>query len=280
MNAISIQELQKRFPDVKDIKPHGWCIVVPGDKFDPDWEFQLEDQGYKVRLVELNRKSVALVSLVKKVGEGSEKLVYTPPPKPIVEENGSGPEPIERQVDIREVARVARHKKYGDDWRPEEDSFLIDLHKQGMPYWKIAKQLQEKFPNRTDRAIFYRIGALLKEGKLKPRFQRRKQRPKKDVKKPQQSDKVTRKERPLETSPTAPSELKRLTLILDSLVTVVDKLGCQAIMQALEIKELRKQDFKIPFVIWDAYADALLEADKEHRDRFREKVHKLLEASK
>jgi hypothetical protein len=49
-------------------------------------------------------------------------------------------------------------------------------------------------------------------------------------------------------------------------------------MQALEIKELKKQDFKIPFVIWDAYADALLEADKENRDRFREKVRKLLEA--
>jgi hypothetical protein len=43
---ISIEELKQRYPNIIDVKPHGWCIVVPGDKFDPDWEFQLEDQGY------------------------------------------------------------------------------------------------------------------------------------------------------------------------------------------------------------------------------------------
>jgi hypothetical protein len=80
-------------------------------------------------------------------------------------------------TDVQQRAKDARHEKYGDDWRPEEDLILIELHKKKVPYRKIAKEMQEKFPNRTDHAIFYRISALLKQGKIKPRFERRKQRP-------------------------------------------------------------------------------------------------------
>ena len=70
---IGIEDLKQRYPDVRDIKPYGFVVVVPGKEFDPDWEFQLEDQGYKVHLVELDRKPVALVSCVKKkpVEEGT-----------------------------------------------------------------------------------------------------------------------------------------------------------------------------------------------------------------
>jgi hypothetical protein len=344
---ISIEELKQHYPNIIDVKPHGWCIVVPGDKFDPDWEFQLEDQGFKVYLVELNRRSVALVSLAKKAGEGSEKVVYTPPPKATVEKIDPESEPILKQpskhkrggkiipwtqqetepllsewplvrgtvvekaaslmslfpgrtpkgIELRyrkitrsaENPREPRRRGRGKDWSDGDVEKLVNLWNGPM----TKSEIEKAFPGRTSKSVRMVLTRLRKAG----RIQKRQPGPRKRIQKAQQplkelhvsskpekvfmtsKEEVEKVEQPLETSPTTPSDLKRLTLVLDSLVTVVDKLGCQAIMQALEIKELNKQDFKIPFVIWDAYADALLETEKENRDRFRDKVHKLLEAS-
>jgi hypothetical protein len=333
---ISIEELKQRYPNILDIKPHGWCIVIPGDKFDPDWEFQLEDQGYKVHLVELDRKAVALVSLIKKVGEGSEKVVYTPPPKSIVEEIGPGPHAIEKQpahrgrggkiirwtqeenerllhewprargiveakaaslvsmfpgrsakgINLRyhkiirsaETPREPRRRGTGKDWSDDDIEKLVSLWNGPM----TKSEIEKAFPSRTPKSVRMVLTRLRKAGKIQKRHSgprgKTPQQPLKELhisSKPEKVFMTSEEER--EKVESAPSDLKRLTLVLDSLVTVVDKLGCQAIMQALEIKELKKQDFKIPFVIWDAYADALLEAEKENRDRFRDKVHKLLE---
>lgn len=74
--------------------------------------------------------------------------------------------------------------------------------------------------------------------------------------------------------------VQKLVETLGALTDVVDKLSCNAVMHALEIRELKsKDDFKIPLGFWIAYSNALLEDDKKYRDVFRDKVRKLLEAS-
>ena len=344
---IGIEDLKQRYPDVRDIKPYGFVVVVPGKEFDPDWEFQLEDQGYKVHLVELDRRPVALVSCVKKttVEEGEKQVYAPPPPEPesrkhlmpmaptadppiagrdsylkagnklvswtqsdldrLKEEwsraRGSVDEKAEvltklfpgrtaaaiKQRYLKLLRPPKRSEKHGrgSNWSEEETEKLITLWNQGMQLSDIAAGL----PNRTAKSIRPCIHRLQLAGKIEKR-QVHPHRHKVVAKEVQNSDnvdnvpkvenvaKVEKVSMDSQTSPMAPSELKTLTEVLDSLVTVVDKLGCQAIMQALEIKEVKQPDFKIPFAIWNAYADAMLREDKENRDRFRLKVHKLLEA--
>ena len=380
---IGIEELKQRFPDVRDIKPYGFVVVVPGKEFDPDWEFQLEDKGYKVHLVELDRRPVALVSCVKKEAvEESEREVYAPPPPdpesrkhlmpmaptahithtahiahiaptvaPSIGGRGSylkaGNKLVPwRQDDVdrlkeewpktrggvdekaealtklfpgrtataiklrylkllktpkttkeeRQKPQIVKHGR-GFNWSEGETQKLIALWNQDMQVSDIAAAL----PKRSYKSVRSAVDRLQLAGKIEKRkTERRRQRKSVEqqrsenvaVKEVQNSDKVanvdnvdnvdnvTKVEKvsmDSQTSPTAPSELKRLTEVLDALIIVVDKVGCQAIMQALEIKEMKQSDFKIPLGTWTAYASALISPDKERRDQFREKVRKLLE---
>lgn len=107
------------------------------------------------KYVKLQRRLKAVGVMTPKEEKGPEKAVH----------------------DRREIATVARHTKYKDDWQPEEDAFLIELHKKGLPYYKIAEQMREKSPSRTDQAVFYHIYALMRQGKIKHRFEHRKLRP-------------------------------------------------------------------------------------------------------
>ncbi len=231
------------------VQPYGNCIIVPGDKFDPDWEADLGDQGHKCFEAFIGKEPVTLVQIETKPTNTQEKVVYSPRAmavsdlesahragklgKPILlwtkdenqrlisewpraqgdvdekvqaltrqfpgrtaiaikihhnkllrdlkaseEEKPHGPDTADKQS----VARDARHKKYGDDWRPEENQLIIELYKKHLPYWKIAQQFQDKY-QRTDSAVFYRIGALQKEGKIKPRFAHRRLQKKEQAKK-------------------------------------------------------------------------------------------------
>lgn len=161
---VSIEELKQKFGPVRDVAPYGPCIIVPGSEFNPDWEAELDDQSVKVFLASLDQRPVTLVQVKKPVG------VMTPN-----EERAPGRTEKQREPK-RDIAKVARHEKYGDDWRPEEDALLIRLHsEERLPYYKISEQMHEKFPARTEHAVFFRIYALMQQGKLQRRFERRKQ---------------------------------------------------------------------------------------------------------
>jgi len=67
MGKITVDEFKKLYP-TKEVPPYGECIVVPGDKFDPDWEVDLGDQDHACFNVLLDRKPVTLVQLEKSVG--------------------------------------------------------------------------------------------------------------------------------------------------------------------------------------------------------------------
>jgi len=136
---------------MRNVAPHGECVIVPGDKFDPDWEFQLEDQGFKVHLVELDRRPVALVSM-RKTGEGSEeRTVYTPPPKPPVtekhEEIVSGPEHVEKSRGHKKGSKTSR-------WTQEEDTRLLyEWPRARGTIAEKARSLVPLFPGRNAHAI-------------------------------------------------------------------------------------------------------------------------------
>jgi hypothetical protein len=67
---------------MRNVPPHGQCIVIPGSEFDPDWEGLLDDGGYSCINTDLDGKPVTLVLMKSRdSGRGSEREVYTPPPK-------------------------------------------------------------------------------------------------------------------------------------------------------------------------------------------------------
>lgn len=374
---ISIKQLKIQFPDVRDLKPYGWCVVVPGAQFDPDWEYQFEDQGYKVHMVELDRRPVALVSCVKKEPvEETEREVYAPPPpdpesrKHLMPMAPTAPVPIQGRgsylkagnklvswtqpdldrlleewprarggvdekaealtrlfpgrmataiklrylkllktpkTSLKQESQKPETTKHGRGfyWSEQETDKLVSLWNQDLRLSDIAKAL----PSRSYKSIRSAVDRLQLAGKIEKRKsggQRRrkmvdvcqdcglpkdlcccdeekKEQQRATTKEVQNSYKVAKvdnvdKVTESQTSPTTPSEMKKLTDVIENLVTVVDKLGCQAIMQALEIKEMKQADFKIPLGTWTAYASALISPDKERRDQFREKVRKVLEA--
>lgn len=177
---VTFEELVEKYK-LFHVAPYGACIIVPGDEFDPDWEAVLADEGCRFHFVDLGGKAVTLVQKGKKSEAGEEKLVYEPPSaeessgKVVTKEDSKNP----KQETMRETAKVARHKKYGDDWRPEEEAFLISLHQEGLPYYKISERMKSKFPSRTEHAVFYRIYALMQQGRLQRRFEHRKLKSKK-----------------------------------------------------------------------------------------------------
>ena len=79
---ISVDELKQRGFIVREIAPHGDCIVVPGAEFDPDWEAELADQGYNCFLTNLGNEAVTLVSLKKSTAKIPLKVVRKPGVRP------------------------------------------------------------------------------------------------------------------------------------------------------------------------------------------------------
>jgi hypothetical protein len=68
-------------------------------------------------------------------------------------------------------------------------------------------------------------------------------------------------------------------LTLNTRSTVMEKLQCQLVMQALQVKE-QNGEITIPKRLMEHYANALLEDDEKFRLLFREKAKKLLEVIK
>jgi hypothetical protein len=143
---MTVEELKKRFP-VKDVAPYGSCIVVPGAEFDPDWETELDEQGYKCHMTDIYGKPVTLVKLKSAGKSEGEKEVYQPhrqPPSPLL-----NPE---------------------NRWKLEEDELIIALWNQKKNKAEIHVELRKRFPNRSIHAVTYRIGRLIKAGKIPARW--------------------------------------------------------------------------------------------------------------
>lgn len=140
--TLNLEELKQKFP-IKDVPPYGSCIVVPGSEFNPDWEAELDDQGFLCAFTDLDQKAVTLVRLGKKLGS----------------------EPVERS------AGLPKH------WSPEEDEVLVKLWNERV----LIEKMTPSFPGRTEAAIRLRIQRLEHHGRIKKRAGRPKGPPKSSV---------------------------------------------------------------------------------------------------
>jgi hypothetical protein len=146
MAAISFEELCKKYP-IHNVSPYGECVVVPGDKFDPDWEVFLED--CICHNTDWEGKPVTLVKRKTRKGE-SEKIVYSPEQerKKSEAQAVSEPEPV-RSIEKHLVV-----------WTKEEIERFIKLWNKDPDYAKILKS----FPNRTKIALIQKATELKKAG--------------------------------------------------------------------------------------------------------------------
>jgi hypothetical protein len=77
-----LEDLRQKFP-VNDVAPYGECIIVPGDKFNPDWEAVLGEEGYNCIQTDIAGKPFMLVKLEREDAEGLETKE-----KPVEEKKG------------------------------------------------------------------------------------------------------------------------------------------------------------------------------------------------
>jgi len=147
---ITVGQLKMKFP-VRDVRPYGECIIIPGAEFDPDWEYFLGEQGYKCFMTDLDRKPVTLVKLGTVSKADSQKEVYTSEPK-------------KRKPPVSPWQDPERR------WKPEEDELIIALWNQRQDTLQIHAELRKRFPNRTKDAVKCRVTRLIKAGKISGRW--------------------------------------------------------------------------------------------------------------
>ena len=125
-----LEDLKLKFP-VRDVAPYGNCIVVPGDEFDPDWEAELDEQGYSIIETDFGdpAKPVTLVKL-----------------------------------------KLAPWQDPSYHWKAEEDELIIALWNQTKNMVEIHAKLHKRFPNRSIHAVKCRVTRLIKAGKIPGRW--------------------------------------------------------------------------------------------------------------
>jgi hypothetical protein len=153
---ITVEELKKQFP-VKDIAPYGKCIIVSGDEFDPDWEAELDEQGYSIIETDFGdpSKPVTLVKLKSRMKADFPKEVYHPEPNALPQKRK---QPVMHWLDPE------------SRWKAEEDELIMALWNQKQNISEIYVELRKRFPKRTEHAVKCRLARLIKAGKIPGRW--------------------------------------------------------------------------------------------------------------
>ena len=161
---VSIVELTEKFGPTLNVPPFGECIVIQGPEFDPDWEAELGDLGFNCHFGSLDNHAVTFVQLKKSVAPG--KVVYVPPPKPVVL-----PEVKSNEKEVKETEKIAERKKYslkGPSWIPEVEVELLKeydrLVSEGLKYgsYKVLVKLP-RFKDRSSNAIRQKLKRLIRK---------------------------------------------------------------------------------------------------------------------
>jgi hypothetical protein len=152
---VTVEELRQKFP-VQNVAPHGDCIVVPGHKFDPDWEVFLGDQGYKCFMADLGGKPVTLVKLKTQAKAESGKQVYQPEDQS--KSNSKGELPLS-----------TAEFPWSDE---DEEKLLRRMNELDGTVFERAAMLMPEFPGRSAVALrqkFYKLTGLKGSSKRKAR---------------------------------------------------------------------------------------------------------------
>jgi len=177
---INVQKLRGMGFKVENIAPYGDCIIVPGKKFDPDWEDMLEGQGNPVVFTEICSQKVVLVRLMgQKVSQEVEGVkmarleevgVTSSTPSTPSTSTVSTPQPPKRIPGFLK-------KNPERMWQDPDVERLTELwnHKPRLTVADIAK----RFNNRTGSAVTAKLKDLQDEGVIKHRNRKHPKPPKK-----------------------------------------------------------------------------------------------------
>lgn len=292
LGTINIQKLRGMGFPIKAFSAYGECIVVPGDKFDPDWDMFLGDQGHDIHETKEDGKPVTLVELIAKDQQGVKTTIKTSLDEKVEETIGEVKKATEN-------LRRDKMRRVTNEWKPQEDELLLKRLKELGPRMKLSakcKELAKEFPGRSPGALnqrFYMLAGKTQKKRKYEKADRRSELVKESLKNvcttcglPKDlccCDKTVpvilkRMEEHFETElGQIKLEIKGMVETLGSTVLVVDKLSCQAIMQALETKAAKGQ-IAIPPGLYVHYGNALLEKDPKYCNIFREKVDLVLNA--
>jgi len=142
--AVSIAFLRQQYPMAK-IEGHGWVLVIPADRFDPDWEAQLpkentcSDGVYKTQVV-------TFIKLKK------TEVILPAPTTP--------QQPQQLIVKSNVVVATPKVKQKPLPFTEEENALIIDLWNRKYTANKIHTYFMRNSLNRTNREIFNQINVL------------------------------------------------------------------------------------------------------------------------
>lgn len=134
-----IEQLKERFP-IQNVASLGRCIIIHVNKFVPEWDQKLLDEGYQAH--------------------AKDNYVYIPIPE------NETPNPKEKIVYKPATSRRGNH--LGKSWNEKEDRQLISLFKQlnkenpKISLMKISADIAEKMSGRNANSVKMRITRLQK----------------------------------------------------------------------------------------------------------------------
>lgn len=233
------------------ISPYGECLAISDTELDHDCEVNLEKEGYKCFRIELDNKPVTLVQL-RNIDAVKAEEILPPLREELTPSAPNGPS-----------INYALGPQYR--WSAIEDEYLVRLYNENLNRHQVAAKFTSEFPKRTAKAVELRLYKLSKTGRIPAkRLSRSEASPQVEVN--QEGSSMT-------------FEINSEDLSLNARSTVIEKLQCQLVMQALQVKE-QNGEITIPKRLMEHYANALLEDDEKFRLLFREKAKKLLEVIK
>jgi hypothetical protein len=162
---VTLDELKVVFGEPMQMAPWGLCVVVPGDKFDPDWEAELGDQGVNCHFGDLDQHAVVFVPVSK--ANPRNGVVYSPPPAEPVSVTSK----VVSEVKETKSSGFVEKKAYalrGPAWTPEDEGELLReydrLVSEGQKYGAVKKLAEmSRFQNRSVSAVHQKIEKLLRK---------------------------------------------------------------------------------------------------------------------
>ena len=158
---VTIDELKEKFGSAVNVAPYGECFVIPGSEFDPDWEVDLGDQGFRCHFGDLDGRPVTFVKLNRAVAEG--KVVYVPP-KPAVESKINSDKEVNKTLKVKSKAWG-----WSNLWTEEQNKVIADLWNSGKTLKEVGAEVSKKFPNHSKISTQKHVYDLQKKGVLKRR---------------------------------------------------------------------------------------------------------------
>ena len=134
-----IEELKSKFK-VANVAGLGKCIIIPMDKFQPEWDQQVLEAGCDAH------------------GDGEAVYVSIDKYKP------------------QETISTRKNSVLIQRWTDQEDQKLINLWT-GQPK-KTNEEIAKEFPNRSEHSVVCRLGRLKKQGIIEPRWHQKRKKDK------------------------------------------------------------------------------------------------------